>query len=50
MDCRKFEKTTTKLTDREQKLLAEMAQLNLLEDSKLTVNISNIVKFRVERT
>lgn len=39
-DFGKFEKTALKITDREQKLLAEMAHLNLLDDPKLTVNIT----------
>lgn len=35
-DYRQFEKTALKVMDREQKLLAEMARMNLLDDPKLT--------------
>lgn len=44
MSYGKLEKTALKITDREQKLLAEMAQLNLLDDSKLRVSISQGLK------
>lgn len=37
-DYRKFENTALKITDREQKLLAEIDRLNLLDDPKLTVS------------
>ncbi|KAL5239516.1 hypothetical protein ACI65C_006926 [Semiaphis heraclei] len=35
-DYRQFEKTAMKVMDREQKLLVEMAKMNLLDDPKLT--------------
>lgn len=41
-DYGKFESTALMITDREQKLLAEMDRLNLLDNSKLTVSTLKI--------
>lgn len=48
-DYKKIEKTALKIADREQKLLTEMAQLNLLNNSKLTVSKSYMINyFRIQ--